>query len=149
MSKLSLPRSHLTLQTARPDGGSLGRRRKAPPWGTGAISGGASHLGPFPVFGVAELVSWAESGAGRNQLQGGQLPQLLAQLRRTGEDQGFDLIRSLTSGFDGAGSGHAKRPDRLDRPLRSFGKTSAIPSLAYARSKSSPSSVRDMSEPLS
>ena len=73
------------------------RRRGAP-----VRSGGASHLGPFPVFGVAELVSWAESGAGRNQLQGGQLPQLLAQLRRTGEDQGFDLIRSLTSGFDGA-----------------------------------------------
>ena len=33
------------------------------------------------VFGVAELVSWAESGAGRNQLQRGQVPQLLAQLR--------------------------------------------------------------------
>ena len=112
-------------------------------------TGQSAQCGLGGVFGVAELVSWAESGAGRNQLQGGQLPQLLAQLSRTGEDQGFDLIRSLTSGFDGAGSGHAKRPDRLDRPLRSFGKTSAIPSLAYARSKSSPSSVRDMSEPLS
>ena len=31
------------------------------------------------VFGVAELVPWAESGAGRNHLQGGQLPQLLTQ----------------------------------------------------------------------
>jgi hypothetical protein len=30
------------------------------------------------VFGIAELVSGAESGAGRNQLQGGQVPQLLA-----------------------------------------------------------------------
>ena len=30
------------------------------------------------VFGVAELVSWTESGAGRNHLQGGQVPQLLA-----------------------------------------------------------------------
>jgi hypothetical protein len=29
------------------------------------------------VFGVAELMSWTESGAGRNHLQGGQLSQLL------------------------------------------------------------------------
>jgi hypothetical protein len=60
------------------------------------------------------LVSWAESGAGRNQLQGGQVPQLLAQLCRTGDDQGLDLIHGLTSGFDGAGSSHPKRPDCLD-----------------------------------
>jgi len=66
------------------------------------------------VFGVAELMSWTESGAGRNHLQGGQLPQLLTQLRRTGDDQGLDLIRGLTSGFDCTGSCHAKRPDRLD-----------------------------------
>jgi hypothetical protein len=60
------------------------------------------------------LVSWAESGAGRNQLQGGQVPQLLTQLCGTGDDQGLDLIHRLTSGFDGTGSCHAKRPDRLD-----------------------------------
>jgi hypothetical protein len=32
------------------------------------------------VFRVAELMSWAESGAGRNQLQVGQVPQLIGQL---------------------------------------------------------------------
>jgi hypothetical protein len=32
------------------------------------------------VFGVAELMAWAESRAGCNQLHGGQLPQLLVQL---------------------------------------------------------------------
>jgi hypothetical protein len=62
------------------------------------------------VLGVAELVSRAESGAGRNHIQGGQVPQL----RRTGDDQEFDLIHSLTSGFDGTGSCHPKRPDRPD-----------------------------------
>jgi hypothetical protein len=36
------------------------------------------------VFSVAELVSWAESGAGRNHLQGGHVPQPLAQLCWTG-----------------------------------------------------------------
>jgi len=66
------------------------------------------------VFGVAKLVSWAESGAGRNHLQGGQVPKLLGQRRRTGDDQRFDLIRGLTSGFDDTGSCHAKGPDRLD-----------------------------------
>jgi hypothetical protein len=64
-------------------------------------TGQSAQRGLGGVFGVAELVSWAESGAGRNHLQGGQVPQLLAQLRRAGDDQGFDLIHSLTSGFDG------------------------------------------------
>jgi hypothetical protein len=77
-------------------------------------TGQSSQRGLGRVFGVAELVSWAESGAGRNHLQGGHVPQLLAQLRRTGDDQGLDLIRGLTSGFDGTGSCHAKRPNRLD-----------------------------------
>jgi hypothetical protein len=77
-------------------------------------TGQSAQRGLDGVFGVAELVSWAESGAGRNHLQGGHVPQLLAQLRRTGDDQGLDLIRGLTSGFDGAGSCHTKRPDRLD-----------------------------------
>jgi hypothetical protein len=36
------------------------------------------------VFGVAELTSWAESGAGRTQLQGVHVPQPLAQLCWTG-----------------------------------------------------------------
>jgi hypothetical protein len=76
-------------------------------------TGQSAQRGLGGVFGVAELVSWAESGAGRNQLQSGQLPQLLTQLRRTGDDQGLDLIRGLTSGFDGTGSCHAKRPNRL------------------------------------
>jgi hypothetical protein len=47
----------------------------------------------------------SESCAGRNHLQGGQV---------AGDDQGLDLIHGLTSGFDGAGSCHPKRPDRLD-----------------------------------
>jgi hypothetical protein len=47
------------------------------------------------VFGVAELVSWAELGAGRNQLQGGQVPQLLAQPRRTGDDHSIQLAVAL------------------------------------------------------
>lgn len=34
------------------------------------------------VFGVAELVFWAESGAGRNQFQGGQVLQLLRSCAR-------------------------------------------------------------------
>jgi hypothetical protein len=66
------------------------------------------------VVGVAELVSWAESRVGRDQLQGGQVPQLLAQLCATGDDQGPNLIHGLTSGFDGTGSCQAKRADRLD-----------------------------------
>ena len=77
-------------------------------------TGQSARRGLDGVFGVAELVSWAESGAARNHLRSGRVPQLLAQLCRTGEDQGFDLIRGLTSGFDGTGSCHAKRPDRLD-----------------------------------
>jgi len=66
------------------------------------------------VFGVAELVSWAESGAGCDHLQRGQVPQLLPQLCWTGDDQGLDLIHGLTSGFDGTGPCHAKRPNCLD-----------------------------------
>jgi hypothetical protein len=77
-------------------------------------TGQSAQRGLGGVFGVAELMSWTEPGAGRNHLQGGQVPQLLAQLRRTGDDQGLDLIRGLTSGFDGTGSCHTKRPDRLD-----------------------------------
>jgi hypothetical protein len=34
-------------------------------------TGQSAQRGLGGVFGVAELVSWAESGAGRNQLQGG------------------------------------------------------------------------------
>jgi hypothetical protein len=82
------------------------------------------------VFGIAELVSWAESCAGRNQLQGGHVPQLLAQLCRSADDQGFDLINGLTSGFDGAGSGDAKRRIASTRPSRSFGTTEAAPDSA-------------------
>jgi hypothetical protein len=41
-------------------------------------TGQSAQRGLGGVFGVAELVSWAESGAGRNQLEGGQVPQLLA-----------------------------------------------------------------------
>src|SRR5215213_2544983 len=52
-------------------------------------TGQSAQRGLGGVFGVAELVSWAESGAGRNQLQGGQVPQLLAQLCGTGDDQGL------------------------------------------------------------
>jgi hypothetical protein len=32
------------------------------------------------VFGVAELVSWAESGAGGNHLQGGKVPVTIKDL---------------------------------------------------------------------
>src|SRR5512132_2809896 len=76
-------------------------------------TGQSAQRGLDGVFGAAELVSWAESGAGRNQLQGGRVPQLPAQLRRAGDDQGLDFIRGLSSGFAGTGSCHAKRPDRL------------------------------------
>ena len=77
-------------------------------------TGQSAQRGLRGVFGVAELVSGAESGAGRNQLQGGQVRP---QLRRPGDDQGLNLIRSLTSGFDGTGSCHAKRPNCLDPAL--------------------------------
>jgi hypothetical protein len=55
-------------------------------------TGQSAQRGLGGVFGVAELMSWALSGAGRNQLQGGQMQQLLAQLCRAGDDQrlGFD-----------------------------------------------------------
>jgi hypothetical protein len=49
-------------------------------------TGQSAQRGLRGVFGVAELVSWAESGAGRNHLQGRQVPQLLAQLGRAGDD---------------------------------------------------------------
>src|SRR5512132_95633 len=65
-------------------------------------TGQSAQRGLDGVFGVAELVARAESGAGRNHLQGGHVPQLLAQLRRAGDDQGLDLIRGLSSGFDGS-----------------------------------------------
>ena len=80
-------------------------------------TGQSAQRGLGGVFGVAELESWAESGAGRNHLQGGQMPQLLAQLRRAGDDQGLDLIRGLTSGFDGTGSVPREAPG-LPRPGR-------------------------------
>ena len=41
-------------------------------------------------------------------------PQSSSGWQVAGDDQGLDLIHGLTSGFDGAGSCHAKRPDRLD-----------------------------------
>src|SRR4029453_5280519 len=65
-------------------------------------------------FGGAELGAGAKPGTGLNPLHGGQGPKLLAQLCGTGDDQGFDLIRGLTSGFDSTGSCQTKRPDRLD-----------------------------------
>jgi hypothetical protein len=37
-------------------------------------TGQSAQRGLGGVFGIAELVSWAESGAGRNHLQGGQVP---------------------------------------------------------------------------
>jgi hypothetical protein len=40
-------------------------------------TGQSAQRGLGGVFGVAELMSWTESGAGRNHLQGGQLSQLL------------------------------------------------------------------------
>jgi hypothetical protein len=55
-------------------------------------TGQSAQRGLDGVFGVAELVSWAESGAGRHHLRGGQVPQLLAQLRRAGDDQGLDSL---------------------------------------------------------
>ena len=41
------------------------------------------------VFGVAELVSWAESGAGRNHLQGGQVPVSIKDLFDSWPDFGL------------------------------------------------------------
>ncbi len=52
------------------------------------------------LFGIAEIVAWAESFAGRNDHPSGQVAQLRAQLRRTGDDEGLDLIRGLATGFD-------------------------------------------------
>ena len=52
------------------------------------------------LFGIAEIVTRAESCAGRNDHLSGQVAQLLAQLRRTGDDEGLNLIRGLATGFD-------------------------------------------------
>jgi hypothetical protein len=37
-------------------------------------TGQSAQRGLGGVFGIAELASWAESGAGRNHLQGEQVP---------------------------------------------------------------------------
>ena len=52
------------------------------------------------LFGTAEIVARAQSCAGRNDHPSGQVAQLFAQLRRTGDDQGLNLIRGLATGFD-------------------------------------------------
>jgi hypothetical protein len=52
------------------------------------------------LFGIAEIVAWAESCAGRNDHPSRQVAQLLAQLGRTGDDEGLNLIRGLATGFD-------------------------------------------------
>jgi hypothetical protein len=60
------------------------------------------------------MVAGAQSCAARNDHPSGQVAQLLAQLGRTGDDEGLDLIRGLATGFDRTRSGDAKRSDRLD-----------------------------------
>ena len=48
---------------------------------------------------------------------GGQVTQPFAQLGWAGNDQGFDLMGGLATGFDRAGAGHAERPDGLDAAI--------------------------------
>ena len=43
-------------------------------------TGQSAQRGLDGVFGVAELVSWAESGAGGNHLQGGKVPVTINDL---------------------------------------------------------------------
>jgi hypothetical protein len=79
-------------------------------------TGESAQCGLGGLFGIAEIVAGAESGAGRNDHPRGQV----AQLGRTGDDEGLDLIRGLATGFDRTGSCDAERSDRLDPAVTSL-----------------------------
>nr|WP_237109613.1 hypothetical protein [Nonomuraea sp. MG754425] len=74
----------------------------------------------------AELVSAYLAGSGGDQLRDRQAAQLLTERIRGGHDQGFEAALRIGALVDGAASGDAQVPQRLDAAVALLGGAGAV-----------------------